>query len=438
MLAIVLGAVGLAGGAVLTYAFMDQPRREAVRRRVLLDRERDELAARRAELDRTAAESAERTRRLAEATARLQRDTAELASRQSEFQRRAVAYSDLAAENRILKADLRNLTVRLARHQYGQQQAATEQGGLARSLGDVARWYLAEVRTAARKGLTPSNYHTVKQRVRTAFARVRVAGVDATPAEEAEALAELHELYEKAVRTAVEREEQTRLRESIREDQRREREAQEEIRRAEAERAAVAAALRAAEAAARSAFADAEGRHAAEIDALRTKLAEAEAKSQRAISEAQKTKVGHVYVISNVGSFGRDVYKIGMTRRIEPGERLDELSGAAVPFRFDVHMMIKTDDAPALEATLHRIFHKQRVNKANPRKEFFRASIEDIVAAVREHHGEVEYKADAEALEWMASQTMTEQDLAETEQAFADAERIARAHLGGLAPGDDE
>lgn len=438
MLAIVLGAIGLAGGAVLTYALMDQPRREAVRRRNLLDQEHEDLAELREELTRIGADLEVRNRHLSDATTQFNRDAAIFAGRQTEFEQRVVAYDDLSAENRILKADLRNLTVRLARHQYGQQRATTEQGGLARSLGDIARLYLTEVRTAARKGLTPSNYHAVKQRVRTAISRVRMAGVEIEPSEEAAVLAELHELYEKAVRAAVEREEQAQIRETMREEQRRERESQEAIQRAEAERKAVEVALLAAEAASRSVLADTEGRYTAEVEALRLKLAEAEAKAQRAISEAQKTKVGHVYVISNVGSFGRDVFKIGMTRRKEPGDRVDELGDASVPFRFDIHMMIKTDDAPRLESTLHRVFHHRRVNKVNPRKEFFRASIDEIVTAVKENHGEVEYTADAEALEWMTSQTMTEQDQAETERAFAAAEQVARLHLGGVGSTDDE
>ena len=79
-----------------------------------------------------------------------------------------------------------------------------------------------------------------------------------------------------------------------------------------------------------------------------------------------------MYVLSNIGSFGEGVYKIGMTRRLEPQDRVRELGDASVPFPFDVHMMISCDDAPSLENALHRESHKQRVNKVNFRKEFFR------------------------------------------------------------------
>ncbi len=130
------------------------------------------------------------------------------------------------------------------------------------------------------------------------------------------------------------------------------------------------------------ALADAAGKHAEEVEALRLRLAEAEAKAQRTKSQAELgVKAGHVYVISNVGSFGQGVFKIGMTRRREPQDRVDELGDASVPFPFDVHMMIKCEDAPALESALHKCFHAKRVNRVNPRKEFFRVSIAEIVTA---------------------------------------------------------
>jgi len=93
---------------------------------------------------------------------------------------------------------------------------------------------------------------------------------------------------------------------------------------------------------------------------------------------AQQTKRGHVYIISNVGSFGEDVFKIGLTRRLEPLDRVKELGDASVPFEFDVHAMIHSEDAPALEHSLHRHFIANQLNKVNPRKEFFRASLETI------------------------------------------------------------
>lgn len=96
-------------------------------------------------------------------------------------------------------------------------------------------------------------------------------------------------------------------------------------------------------------------------------------------------RAGYVYVISNIGSFGEGVYKIGMTRRLEPMDRVDELGDASVPFNFDVHAMIFSDDAPGLEAALHRAFEDRKVNMVNHRREFFRVSLDEIKAVVREN-----------------------------------------------------
>ncbi len=116
----------------------------------------------------------------------------------------------------------------------------------------------------------------------------------------------------------------------------------------------------------------------AKLAALQEQLRQAEEKNQRALSMAQQTRTGHVYVISNIGSLGEDVFKIGMTRRLEPADSIRELGDASVPFEFDVHAMIFSEDAPGLEKQLHRHFLRQQVNKVNPRKEFFRLVITDI------------------------------------------------------------
>ena len=97
-------------------------------------------------------------------------------------------------------------------------------------------------------------------------------------------------------------------------------------------------------------------------------------------------RAGYVYIISNVGSFGQDVYKIGMTRRLDPMDRIMELSDASVPFNFDVHALIFSDDAPALEASLHRAFEDDKVNKVNTRREFFHVSLDDIKRVVKENY----------------------------------------------------
>ena len=120
------------------------------------------------------------------------------------------------------------------------------------------------------------------------------------------------------------------------------------------------------------------------IEELKLKLSRATEEKERALSMAQLTRSGYVYIISNKGSFGQNVYKIGMTRRLEPLDRVRELSGASVPFYYDVHALIPSDDAPSLENKLHNKFAAKRVNKVNQRREFFRLSPEDIENALKE------------------------------------------------------
>ncbi|WP_314944722.1 DUF4041 domain-containing protein [Olsenella uli] len=116
------------------------------------------------------------------------------------------------------------------------------------------------------------------------------------------------------------------------------------------------------------------------------------------------TKAGYVYVISNVGSFGEDVYKIGMTRRLDPMERVRELGDASVPFNFDVHALIFSDDAPALEAALHRAFEANKVNLVNQRREFFRVTLEDIERVVKANYDRtVEFAEVPDAEQWRES-----------------------------------
>ena len=97
-------------------------------------------------------------------------------------------------------------------------------------------------------------------------------------------------------------------------------------------------------------------------------------------------KAGYVYIASNIGAFGENIYKIGMTRRLNPQDRIDELGGASVPFKFDVHAMIFSDNAPALEASLHRAFDDRKVNMTNNRKEFFNVTLDEIKQVVLENY----------------------------------------------------
>ncbi|RZJ95351.1 MAG: DUF4041 domain-containing protein, partial [Hymenobacter sp.] len=206
-----------------------------------------------------------------------------------------------------------------------------------------------------------------------------------------------------------ERDEQRRIREQMREEEA----AQRELEKAklEAEREA----KRDAEALARARL-DYEKAKGPEQQRMLERIAELERRvaedleKQRAISQAQLTRTGHVYVISNIGSFGEGVYKLGMTRRLVPQDRIDELGDASVPFEFDVHAIIRTSDAPALESALHRTFTDRRVNRINERKEFFRVSLEEIASAVRKHHGEFELTQLAEAAEYRKTLALQEEE----------------------------
>lgn len=136
------------------------------------------------------------------------------------------------------------------------------------------------------------------------------------------------------------------------------------------------------------------------IAELERSLAAAHDASERARAMAEMTKSGYVYIISNVGSFGEDVVKIGLTRRLDPDDRVRELGDASVPFGFDVHAMIYSDEAPALESALHREFAARRINGVNLRKEFFRVGLDEVEEAVKRLAPAASFFKDREAQEW--------------------------------------
>jgi hypothetical protein len=118
------------------------------------------------------------------------------------------------------------------------------------------------------------------------------------------------------------------------------------------------------------------------------------------------TKAGHVYIISNIGSFGERIFKIGMTRRLEPMERVRELGAASVPFPFDVHAMVYSEDAPALEAVFHQRFKDRSVNLVNTRKEFFHIDLSEIEAFAKQRGLAMAFTKIAEAREYRESAAM--------------------------------
>jgi len=197
------------------------------------------------------------------------------------------------------------------------------------------------------------------------------------------------------------REKQRQEKEALKEEQRAQREEEELQRRAlEAEREGARYQRMLDKAMAEAARGDKSAELRKRIAQLEQNIADAAAEKERAKAMAELTKCGYVYIISNVGSFGEDVVKIGLTRRLEPEDRVRELSGASVPFSFDIHAMIYSEQAPELERALHREFDARRVNMANPRKEFFRCDLDRIEAAVHKVAPDAHFTRDVAGDEW--------------------------------------
>ncbi len=138
---------------------------------------------------------------------------------------------------------------------------------------------------------------------------------------------------------------------------------------------------------------------------MRDKLADIGAEMDKVISREANIRAGYIYVVSNLGAFGEDMVKVGMTRRLDPMDRVRELGDASVPFKFDVHAIIFSDDAVGLENKLHTALADRRVNRVNLKREFFRASpteVRDVLAELAGTHL-LEYTEFAEASEWRAS-----------------------------------
>lgn len=205
-----------------------------------------------------------------------------------------------------------------------------------------------------------------------------------------------------------EREEQRRIRERIREEEKARREFERAIREAAKEEDALRRAMGKAQAQLAKATDEQRERYEAQLHELTKRLEEAEAKNQRALSMAQQTRRGHVYIISNVGSLGENVYKIGLTRRLDPLDRVRELGDSSVPFDFDVHAMIFSEDSPALESRLHRHFVMAQVNKVNHRKEFFRADLAHIRAEVEALGLAAQWTMAAEARQYRETRAIEE------------------------------
>jgi len=206
------------------------------------------------------------------------------------------------------------------------------------------------------------------------------------------------------------REEQRRVREQIREEERTQKEIEKALADSLSDEQKYAAAIANARDEATRAMGLKLEKLTEQISRFEAKLDEARRKKERAIARAQLTKSGFVYVISNIGSFGDKVFKIGMTRRLEPMDRIYELSGASVPFPYDLHAMLYSDDAPALEHELHQLFKTRRLNSVNARREFFQdVALGEIENFVKNKGLSAQFLSVPEAREYRQTLAMRQQ-----------------------------
>lgn len=262
-----------------------------------------------------------------------------------------------------------------------------------------------------------NNVTRMEERIRKGFDSINQLGgvmkISITPEYRELRLQELRLHYELEEKKRAEQEEQRRLREQMRDEERAQRELERAREEAEEDEHRHARALeKAHKEMAKAKDAEAQLALAERIRELEAELDAAHREKERAISRAQMTRSGHVYIISNIGSFGEEVVKIGMTRRLEPRDRIKELSDASVPFDFDIHGIVYCDDAPALEAELHRRFADHRINLVNHRREFFRVRLGDIDEFLRAKQLKLDVTLLAEAREYRETMALR-QKLAE-------------------------
>ena len=273
-----------------------------------------------------------------------------------------------------------------------------------------------------------NNYNTMRERIIKSFEVINKLNasnkVEITPFYRDLKLEELRLTHEYHQKTYEEKEEQRAIREQMREEEKAQKELEKAQQDAEKEEIQYQKALQKVHEQLSKAKEEEMGALNAQIEELNRKLTEAETKKERALSMAQQTRSGHVYVISNIGSFGENIYKIGMTRRLEPLDRVRELGDASVPFLFDVHAMIYSKDAPKLEKNLHSIFNDARVNMVNGRKEFFNVSLDAVEQEVQKLGEKIEFTKIAEAREYRESITMKNTGQKPTEEDITDDDRF--------------
>lgn len=314
-----------------------------------------------------------------------------------------------------------------------------------RRISEMGAYIVAEQCGDHIKAIRANNYHAKEKKILRAIDKAAMNGYKLPESEQSQITRMLKEAHDRAILAEEEKQRQASIREEIREEQKAQREYDRALKKADELRKQKEREAEIRQKALEEAIELLGDAHSAKLDEMRAKVAQAQAEAQaareaaeRTKSMAEQTKRGNIYIISNIGSFGENVFKVGMTRRLEPLDRVKELGDASVPFTFDVHAMIESDNAPALEAALHRRLHNHRVNRVNTRKEFFRVPLVDIIDAVRAEHGDVTYEADAEALEYLESQAMSEDHESVEERIKHEADDVDALDLGVAAPEEDE
>ena len=200
---------------------------------------------------------------------------------------------------------------------------------------------------------------------------------------------EMHLAYEYEVKKQEEKEALREARELEREEKKLQKELEKERKKFERENETINSEIEEVKAKMAQVAAEEKAKLEAEIAKLQATIDKNNEEVRKINEWKEKPGAGYVYIISNIGSFGKDVFKIGFTRRENPEDRIRELSSASVPFKYDTHVFIFSKDAYDLETQLHERFNDKRVNKVNMRKEFFNITIDDVKQIVEENKGAV-------------------------------------------------
>lgn len=259
--------------------------------------------------------------------------------------------------------------------------------------------------------VTIANVHASEKRIRKAFETInRLNQVTGTAIRHQYLTYKLEELYlalEYAQKVEEEKEEQRQIREQMREEEKVRREIEKLKEKVTKEEKHFIQAISNLEVQKENADDEQLTELENKILELQSKLNEVLSQKEDVVNRERNTRAGYVYIISNIGSFGEEVYKIGMTRRLEPMDRVRELGDASVPFKFDVHALIFSEDAPTLENTLHKTFNHRRLNLINTRREFFKVTLEEIQEVVKNNHDKtIEFTVTALADEYRESESI--------------------------------